>query len=197
MLLEQSAQKYAQRRLGQLDSTAKLNDLRGEFLATSTQSMPIAGIIYWSIVAVAALYVTPNQLGYIVGFGSGMIFPLGLLIDLLRGRKMKKMSPGNPVGQLFFQSMGLVALFWPLVIIAAILAHNASLVVLGGAILMGLIWIPYGWAADDPVGLQHAVARSILSYACFLFVPEPYKATAISVAVLLCYTYSLIRMRKA
>ena len=51
--------------------------------------MPIAGIIYWSIVAVAALYVTPNQLGYIVGFGSGMIFPLGLLIDLLRGRKMK------------------------------------------------------------------------------------------------------------
>lgn len=110
---------------------------------------------------------------------------------------MKKMSPGNPVGQLFFQSMGLVAMFWPLVIIAAILAHNASLVVLGGAILMGLIWIPYGWAADDPVGLQHAVGRSILSYACFLFVPEPYKATAISVAVLLCYTYSLIRMRKA
>jgi hypothetical protein len=58
----------------QLDSTAKLNDLRGEFLDTGTQSMPIAGIIYWSIVAVAALYVTPNQLGYIVGFGSGLIF---------------------------------------------------------------------------------------------------------------------------
>jgi len=181
----------------QLDSTAKLNDLRGEFLATGTQSMPIAGIIYWSIVAVAALYVTPNQLGYIVGFGSGLIFPFGVLIDLLRGRKMKKASPGNPVVQLFFQSLGLVALLWPLVIIAAILAHNANLIVLGGAILMGLIWIPYGWAADDPVGLQHAIARSILSYACFLFAPEPYKATAISVAVLLCYTYSLIRMRKA
>ena len=180
-----------------MDSTAKLKDLRAEFLATSTQSMPIAGIVYWSIVAVAALYVTPNQLGYIVGFGSGMIFPFGLLIDLLRGRKLKKMSPGNPVGQLFFQSMGLVAMFWPLVIIAAILAHSASLVVLGGAILMGLIWIPYGWAADDPVGLQHAVGRSILSYACFLFVTEPYKASAISIAVLLCYTYSLIRMRKA
>jgi len=178
----------------QLDSTVKLNDLRGEFLATSTQSMPIAGIIYWFIVAVATLYVTPNQLGYIVGFGSGLIFPFGVLIDLLRGRKMKKVSPGNPVVQLFFQSLGLVALLWPLVIIAAILAHNANLIVLGGAILMGLIWIPYGWAADDP---EHAIARSILSYACFLFAPEPYKATAISVAVLLCYTYSLIRMRRA
>jgi hypothetical protein len=63
--------------------------------------------------------------------------------------------------------------------------------------IRSFIWIPYGWAADDPVGLQHAVARSILSYAGFLFVPEPYKATAISIAVLLCYTYSLLRMRKA
>jgi hypothetical protein len=59
-------------------------------------------------VAVAALYVTPDHLGYIVGFGSGMIFPFGLLIDILRGRKTKKMSSDNPVGQLFFQSMGLV-----------------------------------------------------------------------------------------
>lgn len=183
--------------VAQLDSAAKLSDLRGEFLTTSTQSMPIAGIIYWSIVAVAALYVPPDQLGYIVGFGSGLIFPFGVLIDLLRGRKMKKVSPGNPVAQLFFQSLGLVALLWPLVIIAAILAHDANLIVLGGAVLMGIIWIPYGWAADDPVGLQHAIGRSILSYACFLFAPEPYKATAISVAVLLSYTYSLIRMRKA
>jgi hypothetical protein len=180
-----------------VDSTTKLNELRGEFLATSTQSMPIAGIIYWSVVAVAALYVTPLQLSYIVGFGSGMVFPFGVLIDLLRGRKMKQASPGNPVAQLFFQSMGMVVILWPLVIIGAVLAHNPGLVVLGGAILMGIIWIPYGWAADDPVGLQHAVARSVLSYACFIFVPEPYKATAISVVVLLCYAYSLIRMRKA
>jgi len=183
--------------LDQLDSTAKLDDLRGEFLATSTQSMPIAGMVYWAFVAVAALYVTPTQLEYIVGFGSGMVFPLGLLIDRLRGRKTKRISPGNPVGQLFFQSMGLVLSFWPFVFIATILTHYASLVVLGGAIIMGLIWIPYGWAADDPVGLQHSIARSVLCYICFLFVPEPYKSTAISVSVLLCYTYSLFRMRKA
>ena len=149
----------------QLDSTAKLSDLRREFLVTSTRSMPIAGIVYWSIVAVAALRVPPNELGYIVGFGSGLIFPFGVLIDLLRGRKVKKVSPGNPVARLFFQSLVLVALLWPLVIVAAIVAHSANLIVLGGAILMGLIWIPYGWAADDPVGLRHAIARSILSYA--------------------------------
>ncbi len=158
--------------------------------------MPIAGIIYWGIVAVAALHVTPNQLGCIVGFGSGMIFPFGILIDLLRGKKINRANRGNPVTQMFLQSLVLVVLVWPLVLIGAFLVHNATLIVLGGAILMGIVWIPYGWAADDPIGLQHAVGRAVLSYACFLFVPAPYKATAIAVAVLLSYTYSLIRMRK-
>lgn len=178
------------------DATAKLNDLRADFLATSTQSMPIAGIIYWSIVAVAALYVTPVQLGYIVGFGSGMIFPFGMLIDRLRGKNIARANNANPVTRMFLQSLVLVALVWPMVLIGAYQAHNADLIVLGGAILMGIIWIPYGWAADDPVGLQHAVGRAVLSYACFLFVPAHYKATAIAVAVLLFYAYSLIRMRK-
>jgi hypothetical protein len=179
-----------------MPSAAKLNDLRAEFLATSTRSMPIAGIVYWSIVAVAALHLSPQHLAYVVGFGSGMIFPLGILIDFLRGRKIKRASSDNPVSQLFLECLGLVALMWPLVLIAAYLAHDANLIVLGGAILMGIIWIPYGWAADDPVGLQHAIGRSVLCYACFLFAPAPYKASAISVAVLLSYTYSLIRMRR-
>ncbi len=125
-----------------------------------------------------------------------MIFPLGVLIDRITSRKMKRSSVKNPVTQLFMQSLGLVALLWPLVLIAAYLARNANLVVLGGAILMGIIWIPYGWAADDPVGLQHAIGRSLLSYASFLFVPDPYKATAIGIAVILSYLYNLIRMRK-
>jgi hypothetical protein len=68
--------------------------------------------------------------------------------------------------------------------------------VLGGAILMGIIWIPYGWAADDPVGLQHAIGRCLLSYVAFVYVPSPYKATGISCVVLLAYLYSLLRMKR-
>jgi len=179
-----------------MDSTTRLNDLRADFLATSTQSMPIAGILYWAVVAVAALRVTPQQLAYIVGFGSGTIFPLGILIDRLRGRTISRADSSNPVTQMFLQSLAVVALLWPLVLIAAFQAHSANLIVLGGAILMGIIWVPWGWAANDPVGLRHAIARCILSYACFLFVPAPYTATAISIAVLLCYLYSLLFMRK-
>ncbi len=181
---------------GEMDSNSRLNDLRADFLATSTQSMPIAGMIFWAIIAVAALCVKPAPLAYMVLFGSGMIFPLGVMIDFLTTRKMKRASTQNPVTQFFMQSLGLVALVWPLVIIAARLAHDPNLIVLGGAILTGTIWIPYVWAADDPGGLQHAVGRSVLAYAAYLSAPNPYKATAISIVVLLSYLYSLVRMRK-
>ncbi|MGI4828863.1 MAG: DUF7010 family protein [Janthinobacterium lividum] len=153
-------------------------------------------MVYWAIVGIAALHLGPNGLATLVLFGSGTIFPFGVLLDRLTGRQIRFSSTGNPVTQLFMQSLGLVLLVWPLVILAARVAHDATLVVLGGAILMGIVWIPYGWAADDPVGMHHAIGRAILSYAAYLFVPAPYKATAISLAVLLCYLYSMIRMRR-
>ncbi|MDT7810668.1 MAG: hypothetical protein QOJ42_584 [Acidobacteriaceae bacterium] len=175
---------------------SSLRDLRANFLATSTLSMPIAGMLFWAIVAVAALRLNPNQLSLLVLFGSGTIFPLGMLIDRLTQRRVTVASAANPVTQMFMQSLGLVALTWPLVILAARHAHDANLIVLGGAILMGIIWIPYGWAADDPVGLQHAIGRGLFSYVAFVYVPSPYKATGISCVVLLAYLYSLLRMKR-
>jgi hypothetical protein len=45
--------------------------------------------------------------------------------------------------------------------------------------------------------MEHAIGRGILCYAAFLFVPAPYKSLAISVAVILAYLYSLVRMRRS
>ena len=175
---------------------SSLRDLRADFLAASTPSMPIAGMLFWAIVAVAALRLDPNQLSVLVLFGSGAIFPLAILIDKLTQRRFSVASAANPLMQMFMQSLGLVALTWPLVILAARHAHDANLIVLGGAILMGIVWIPYGWAADDPVGLQHAIGRSVLSYVAFIYAPPFYKATSISCVVLLAYLYSLLRMKR-
>jgi hypothetical protein len=179
-----------------MDGTSRLDELRADFLANSTLSMPIAGMIFWGIVALASLRLSANGLALLVLFGSGMIFPLGVLIDRLRGRTMRSGTGGNPVMAMFLQSLGLVVLLWPLVIFAARAARDANLFVLGGAILMGIIWIPYGWAADDRTGMEHAIGRGLLCYAAFLFAPAPYKSLAISVAVMLAYLYSLARMRK-
>ena len=170
--------------------------LRAEFLATSTVSMPIAGMIYWAVVAVAGLLLPPTTLALVVLFGSGMIFPLGALIDRARGRRITAAPTTNPVVVLFLSGLALVVLIWPLVIIAARAAGEPDIVVLGGAILMGIVWIPYGWAADDPAGLQHAVGRGIGCYAAYLLAPEPYRATAIALVVLASYLFTLIRMRR-
>ena len=183
-------------RTNDLALNSSLSDLRANFLATSTQSMPIAGMLFWATVAVAALRLNPNQLSLLVLFGSGAIFPLAVLIDRSTQRRFSIASSANPVMQMFMQSLGLVALTWPLVILAARQAHDANLIVLGGAILMGIVWIPYGWGADDPVGLQHAIGRSVLSYIAFIYAPPLYKATSIACVVLLAYLYSLLRMKR-
>jgi hypothetical protein len=95
---------------------------------------------------------------------------------------------------MFLQCLALVAMLWPLVIIGGI--GRPDLIVLGGAILMGLVWVPYGWAADDPVGMRHAIVRAVLCYAAYLFLAPGLRTTAICVVVLLCYAYSFVTMRK-
>jgi hypothetical protein len=177
-----------------MDKTSSLNELRANFLATSTQSMPIAGVLFWTVAAIASQILPIQQLAYFVGFGSGTVFPLGMIIDKLRGRSAPMGSSENPVVSMFMQCVSTVAILWPMVIIAGI--SNPLLIVLGGAILMGIVWIPYGWAADDPVGLQHTIGRSVAAYAAYLFAPEPWTATAICVVVLLSYAYSFLRMKK-
>ena len=179
-----------------LDNNSPLGALRADFLATSTQSMPIAGMIFWAVVAAAGVLLPSRTVAFVVGFGSGAIFPLAILIDKLRGRTLIRSDRSNPITGMFLRSLATVGLLWPFVIVAAVVARDPRLIVLGGAILMGIVWIPYGWAADDPAGLRHAIARCVLSYAAFLFVPGRYTSSAIACVVLLCYAYSLLRMRR-
>ncbi|MBL8515645.1 MAG: hypothetical protein JNM76_01645 [Betaproteobacteria bacterium] len=177
-----------------LSQNTSLKALKADFLATSTSSMPYAGILFWSLAGLAGLIVTPKQLAFGVTFGSGLIFPLAVLIDKLRGRNLMAGGTSNPLTGMFLQPLVLVVMLWPLVITGA--AGNPTFIVLGGAILMGVIWIPYGWAADDPAGMRHAVLRVALSYGAYLLAPAALKGSAICVAVLVCYFYSLLIMKK-
>lgn len=177
-----------------MDTGTSLNVLKADFLATTTQSMPYSGIILWTIAGIAGLFLSPHQLAYGVAFGSGLIFPLAMLIDRLRGRNLLAGGRDNPLTGMFLQSIIMVVLLWPLVILGA--TGKPTLIVLGAALLTGIIWIPYGWAADDPVGMRHAIARAVLSYAAYIFMPAAYKGSAICAAVLVCYFYSLALMRR-
>lgn len=178
-------------------STISLAEVRRDYLATSTTGMPIAGFIAWGALAVAA-YTLGNRLPSFAPFIAAAIpFPLSLLIDKVRGEPgIQADSRRNPVTQLFMRFITVVALLIPFVIISAQAAGNLDLLILGLAILAGMVWVPHGWGADDPAGFNHFVMRAVLCYAAYLFVPHQMRAVAIAGAAALTYVYAIAAMRK-
>ena len=179
---------------GMSNETASLAQLRAEFRATSTVSMPLAGTFLWTVAAVLSLVLPLRVLAFVVAGGSGLIFPLALLIDRLRGRNLMATGRDNPVLANFMGGVVTIGLLWPLVIIAGF--SHPLFILLGAAVLMALVWIPYGWSADDPVGNRHAIGRTLAVYAAYLFVPTPFTATSICLVVIAAYAYSFAQMRR-
>ncbi len=175
--------------------TRSLAELRASFLAGSTNAMPIAGMTTWAALGIAALFLPDRTIGNLSLYIMVMILPLAFIIDKMRGRNLFA-GGDDPLTKLFLSSIAMIGFIVPLVIIAATTAAAPLLILLGMAILAGVIWIPYGWAAGDPVGMQHAAGRSIASYLAFAFVPAPYTATAICGVVVLSYAFTLAAAKK-
>lgn len=157
--------------------------------------MPLAGLMVWSAIGVAAVFVPQAVVGWMAIYAMAAILPLAFTIEKLRGRN-PFVKDDNPVSTLFFHSIIGIGLLFPLVIAAAKAAGDPAIMVLGVAILAGVIWIPYGWGADDPVGLRHAIGRAVGCYLAFWFAPDALRATSICAVVALSYLYSLVAMRK-
>lgn len=172
-----------------------LIELHAAFRAGSTRSMPIAGMICWAALGLAALRISPIMAGTLALYIMAGILPLAVVLDKLKGRNLFA-ADSNPLTRLFLTSIAGIAVTVPVILLGARGAGDPTLVVLGMAILAGVVWIPYGWAADDNTGLIHAITRALGSYAAFAFVPEPYRASAICFWVVVSYLYSLTFMRK-
>ena len=89
-----------------------LVELRERFLATSTISMPLAGLIVWSILGIAALFVPKALVGWMAVYAMAAILPLAFAIEKLRGRN-PFVKDDNPVSKLFFQSIIGIGLMFP------------------------------------------------------------------------------------
>ncbi len=179
-----------------MNEAMSLRELRANFLRTSTLSMPLAGLIAWTALGIAAAFLAAPLIGTLALYIMALILPLAFILDRLRGRNLFSEGSDNPLLALFLSSIAGIGVTVPVVIIGARGANDPIIVVLGMAILAGVIWIPYGWAAGDPVGVRHAIARALGSYAAFAFAPAAYRASAICAVVALCYLYSLVFMKR-
>lgn len=178
-------------------SSMSLAEARRPYLATSTMAMPIAGFIAWAALALAAYWLGDRLPTYARFIAAAIPFPLALLIDRVRGEPgIQSDSRHNPVTQLFMRFITVVALLVPFVIISAQAAGELELLILGMAILAGLVWVPHGWGADDPAGFIHFILRAVLCYAAYLLAPEEVRAAAIAAAAAATYIYAIAAMKR-
>ena len=168
-----------------------LNDLRLDFRRTSSIEMPIAGILVWSLLGLASIRLTPGALATATLYASGAIFPLSLVIGRVRGRNILAGGTSNPLTTMFLQNLALVVLLWVMLIATHRDGHDPLALVLGGAVIMGLIWISFGWAVGTRTGLLHAIGRTLLCVAAYALVPAPWTGGAICAAVVVSYLITL------
>lgn len=170
-----------------------LAELQAEFRAGSTTAMPIAGMLTWAGLGIAAAFLPERTVANLSLYIMVVILPLAFLIERLRGRNLFA-GGDHPLNKLFLLGIIMVALTIPIGVIGA-KGGQPLLVLLTMAILAGVVWIPYAWAADDRSGIVHAVARGIGCYLAYGLCPAPWTASAICAVVVLAYFYSLAVMR--
>jgi len=156
----------------------------GRFLA-----FPLAGAIDWTAIAVTSRFVPKPQSVYVVLFGTGMIFPVALLIARIAREQI--FQPGNRFAALMGSSVLMVNLLWALHLPLAYLLP--AIVPLSVALALGLHWIVFGWIIGSPLGLIHALLRTFLCTAAFFLFPA-HGLLAVAASVVICYTITMVQL---
>ena len=167
-----------------------LDQYRHEFELSSNRSMsmPIAGAIVWLLVALVSTQVSERTGVLILLFCSGLIFPLALFIARIRSERM---MVKNPLASLMLQCVVMVNLLWAVHIPLFIYAPRFVPLSLG--IGLGLHWVVYSWIVQHPVGLIHAVVRTVLVLIAWFAFPNE-RLMAVGLAVVVAYSMSLVQM---
>lgn len=173
-----------------MDSLAAL---REDFEATSNRSMsmPIAGMIAWTVIGIGGLLFPLKMAVTIVIFAVSAIFPLALLIAKLRNEQLT--SRVNPLARLMGACVLMVNLLWALHI--PLYLKAPAFVPLSVGIGLGLHWVVYSWIIDHPLGYRHAIGRTLgLVVAWFAFPSNP--VTACAAVVVIAYAVTLVEMAR-
>lgn len=146
-------------------------------------SMPMAGAIVWTVVAIVSLRFDVATSALILMFATGAIFPVALLIAKVRNERL--MSSNNPLAKLMGMCVLMINLLWALYIPLFLL--KPSYVILGVGIGAGLHWIVYSWIVQHPLGVIHSLLRTLLVVVMWYMFPEqPLFAVGMSIVAVYC-----------
>lgn len=148
-------------------------------------SLPVAGAVYWAVIGVLGFYLDPGEWAYAAAAGSGLIFPLGLLLQgPLRSPFMKTKSP---LSGITMAAIIAINLLWPVHVVLISVYPDAAPLSL--AIGMTLHWPLIGWAYASRVCMAHAIIRTAVVTLIWFGLPE-LRFTGIPFAVSALYVFA-------
>ncbi|SJN27417.1 hypothetical protein CZ797_04970 [Pseudoalteromonas sp. JB197] len=151
--------------------------------------MPIAGACVWLAIAIISTQFDERTGVLILLFGSGAIFPLALAIARVRGEAL--ISSDNPLAKLMGLCVLMVNLLWAVHI--PLFLYAPTFVPLSLGVGLGLHWVVWSWIVQHPLGIVHAVLRTILVAVAWFTFPEN-RLLAIGLVIVFVYGISIWQM---
>lgn len=143
----------------------------------------------WSIVAAAGVSMPERVATLVLLFGTGAIFPLGLLVARALGERL--IDNDGPLAALMGMSVLMVNLLWAVHL--SLWTVDLQLVPLTLAVGLGLHWIVFSWIIGHPLGLVHAVLRTVLVTTAWWLLPDN-RVEAVALAVVVAYGYAILAL---
>ena len=122
-------------------------------------TMPLAGTIAWSLVAVAGATLPLGLAVWALFILTGSIAYLGIVLSRFTGEDLTaKDRPKNSFDRLFFLTVFQALLVYSIAI--PFFLQDATSLPMTVGILSGLMWAPLSWVIEHWIGLFHAIFRT-------------------------------------
>lgn len=156
-------------RLSESEFKEELLRQRQQFLVKANGGIgfPAAGAMYWLALAIIGMSLSKGYWIMLAFYGSGIIFPLGILMGkVLKSNGMVK----SPLTSVLFPTLIAMLLHWAFNIVA--LQVDPEMVPITLGIGMSLHWPVIGWMYNSKTCLGHAIIRAILVTVAWFLFPE-------------------------
>lgn len=170
------------------DEMDHLGALRADFdrHAGRSLALALAGAFVWAAVGIATLFLSTSTANLVLMFATGAVFPLGVVIAHRLGERL--LDNPSVLAGLMARCVVMVNLLWAVHLSVFALAPSYLPLTLG--IGLGLHWVVFGWIIGHPLGLIHAIARTLSVTVAWWLVPD-HRISAVAAAVVVSYGYAL------
>jgi len=167
-----------------------LEEQRAEFARRRGLAMPLAGLIVWTVIGIAGVFLPPIVRVWALFIGTGFIAYLGITLSRFTGENfLDKSRPKNVFDSLFFHCVAMALLVYAIAI--PFFRMDYTSLPLSVGILSGLMWVPFSWIVQHWVGIFHTITRTILVTAAWYLLPHQ-RFVAIPAVIVVVYAVTIV-----